>query len=134
MLSLFVAVILDNLELDEDIKKLKQLKFREQSAEIKETLPFRLRIFEKFPDSPQMTCLHKVPSDFNLPKVRESFMRQFVYEVEDEENEGTKKISEAFDSKMVYRKQRPVKILNDPPKVRNVVTTLKKAAVTYIIK
>lgn len=69
MLSLFVAVILDNLELDEDIKKLKQLKFREQSAEIKETLPFRLRIFEKFPDSPQMTCLHKVPSDFNLPKV-----------------------------------------------------------------
>jgi hypothetical protein len=69
VLSLFVAVILDNLELDEDIKKLKQLKFREQSAEIKETLPFRLRIFEKFPDSPQMTCLHKVPSDFNLPKV-----------------------------------------------------------------
>jgi len=69
VLSLFVAVILDNLELDEDIKKLKQLKFREQSAEIKESLPFRLRIFEKFPDSPQMTCLHKVPSDFNLPKV-----------------------------------------------------------------
>ena len=48
---------------------MKQLKFREQSAEIKETLPFRLRIFEKFRDNPQMTCLHKVPSDFNLPKV-----------------------------------------------------------------
>lgn len=69
MLSLFVAVILDNLELDEDIKKLKQLKYRQQSAEIKESLPFRLRIFEKFPDSPQMTKLHKVPGDFNLPKV-----------------------------------------------------------------
>lgn len=68
-MSLFVAVILDNLELDEDIKKLKQLKYREQSAEIKETLPFRLRIFEKFPDSPLMVTLHKVPSDFNLPKV-----------------------------------------------------------------
>lgn len=67
-------MILDNLELDEDIKKLKQLKFREQSAEIKESLPFRLRIFEKFPDSPQMTCLHKVPSDFNLPKVREEIL------------------------------------------------------------
>lgn len=134
MLSLFVAVILDNLELDEDIKKLKQLKFREQSAEIKETLPFRLRIFEKFPDSPQMTCLHKVPSDFNLPKVRESFMRQFVYEVEDEENELAKKINETFDSKMVYRKQRPVKILNNPPKSRNVATCLKKAAIIYIIK
>jgi hypothetical protein len=78
VLSLFVAVILDNLELDEDIKKLKQLKFREQSAEIKETLPFRLRIFEKFPDSPQMTCLHKVPSDFNLPKVTCSQHTEFI--------------------------------------------------------
>lgn len=66
-----MAVILDNLELDEDIKKLKQLKYREQSAEIKETLPFRLRIFEKFPDSPLMVTLHKVPSDFNLPKVKQ---------------------------------------------------------------
>lgn len=69
MLSLFVAVILDNLELDEELKKLKQLRFREQSAEIKETLPFRLRIFEKFPDRPKMTSIHKQPSDFNLPKV-----------------------------------------------------------------
>lgn len=88
VLSLFVAVILDNLELDEDIKKLKQLRYRQQSAEIKESLPFRLRIFEKFPDSPQMTKLHKVPGDFNLPKVRESFMRQFVCEVEGEEEVG----------------------------------------------
>lgn len=74
VLSLFVAVILDNLELDEDIKKLKQLKFREQSAEIKETLPFRLRVFEKFPDSPQMVCLHKIPSDYILPKVSFRFL------------------------------------------------------------
>lgn len=76
VLSLFVAVILDNLELDEDIKKLKQLKFREQSAEIKETLPFRLRIFERFPDSPQMTTLHKLPSDYILPKVRAEMFTQ----------------------------------------------------------
>ena len=34
VLSLFVAVILDNLELDEDIKKLRQLRAREQSAGI----------------------------------------------------------------------------------------------------
>lgn len=61
-------------------------------------------------------------------------MRQFVLEVEDEENDGAKRISETFDSKMAYRKQRPVKILNNPPKVRNVVTNLKKAAVIYIIK
>ncbi len=69
-----MAVILDNLELDENIKKLKQLKAREQSAEIKETLPRRLRLFEKFPDRPQMTRLHKVPSDFNLPKVPFAFL------------------------------------------------------------
>lgn len=69
VLSLFVAVILDNLELDEDFKKLKQMKAREQSAGIQETLPLRLRVFEKFPDRPTMARLHKVPSDFSLPKV-----------------------------------------------------------------
>nr|XP_022905001.1 sodium leak channel non-selective protein [Onthophagus taurus] len=136
VLSLFVAVILDNLELDEDIKKLKQLKYREQSAEIKETLPFRLRIFEKFPDSPLMVTLHKVPSDFNLPKVRESFMRQFVCETEDDENsEGSvKKISEEiFDTKVMYRKQKPLKILNNVPKVRVGHPKLKKTAIAHII-
>ena len=61
-------------------------------------------------------------------------MRQFVFEVEDEENEGARKINETFDSKMVYRKQRPVQTLNKPPKVRTVETNFKKAAVTYIIK
>ncbi|XP_065156666.1 sodium leak channel NALCN isoform X2 [Atheta coriaria] len=136
VLSLFVAVILDNLELDEDIKKLKQLKYREQSAEIKETLPFRLRIFEKFPDSPLMVTLHKVPSDFSLPKVRESFMRQFVFETENGENsEGLKKLSEEiFDSKIIYRKQRPLKILNNNiPKVRVINFKLKKTSVAHII-
>ncbi|KAL3268371.1 hypothetical protein HHI36_007487 [Cryptolaemus montrouzieri] len=136
VLSLFVAVILDNLELDEDIKKLKQLKYREQSAEIKETLPFRLRIFEKFPDSPLMVSLHKVPSDFNLPKVRESFMRQFVYETEEDENSesSVKKMNEEiFDSKIIYRKQKPLKVMNNLPKVRAANTKLKKTSVAYII-
>ncbi|BES93887.1 voltage-gated ion channel [Nesidiocoris tenuis] len=134
VLSLFVAVILDNLELDEDIKKLKQLKFREQSAEIKETLPFRLRVFEKFPDSPQMTVLHKVSNDFILPKVRESFMRQFVLEYKDEENECLKKICcESYDVKIVYRKQRLVKMLNNLNKVRYVNSDLRKTSITSII-
>ncbi|XP_014279974.1 sodium leak channel NALCN isoform X3 [Halyomorpha halys] len=134
VLSLFVAVILDNLELDEDIKKLKQLKFREQSAEIKETLPFRLRVFEKFPDSPQMTVLHKVSSDFILPKVRESFMRQFVLErPKDDENENLKKICELYESKVVYRKQRSVKLLSNIHKVRYGSSELKKAAIGNII-
>ncbi|XP_073827842.1 sodium leak channel non-selective protein na isoform X1 [Musca autumnalis] len=136
VLSLFVAVILDNLELDEDIKKLKQLKFREQSAEIKETLPFRLRIFEKFPQSPQMTILHRIPNDFTLPKVRESFMKQFVIELENDDPsmESCKRpISEYWESKMVFRKQKPVRIMNKTAKVRSAGSSLRKLAITHII-
>ncbi|CAF0718540.1 unnamed protein product [Brachionus calyciflorus] len=78
LLSLFVAVILDNLELDEDVKKIKQLKMREQSAETQETLPWRLRIFEKFSNQPQLVSLKRIPNEFETPKIRESFMRQFL--------------------------------------------------------
>ncbi|XP_004535433.1 sodium leak channel non-selective protein isoform X2 [Ceratitis capitata] len=137
VLSLFVAVILDNLELDEDIKKLKQLKFREQSAEIKETLPFRLRIFEKFPDSPQMTILHRIPNDFTLPKVRESFMKHFVIELETDDPsivENFKRpMSECWESNVVFRKQKPVRIMNKTPKVRSAGSSLRKLAITHII-
>ena len=45
VLSLFVAVILDNLEVDEDVKRVKQLRAREASAGISEDLPWRLRVF-----------------------------------------------------------------------------------------
>ncbi|XP_060663210.1 sodium leak channel NALCN isoform X2 [Drosophila nasuta] len=137
VLSLFVAVILDNLELDEDIKKLKQLKFREQSAEIKETLPFRLRIFEKFPDSPQMTILHRIPNDFMLPKVRESFMKHFVIELETDDPsmvESCKRpMSECWESNVVFRKQKPVRIMNKTAKVRAAGSSLRKLAITHII-
>uniref|UniRef100_A0A1A8FDB8 Sodium leak channel NALCN n=2 Tax=Nothobranchius korthausae TaxID=1143690 RepID=A0A1A8FDB8_9TELE len=78
LLSLFVAVILDNLELDEDLKKLKQLKQSEANADTKEKLPLRLRIFEKFPNRPQMVKISKLPSDFTVPRIRESFMKQFI--------------------------------------------------------
>lgn len=135
VLSLFVAVILDNLELDEDIKKLKQLKFREQSAEIKETLPFRLRIFEKFPDSPQMTILHRIPSDFTLPRVRESFMKNFVIEMEhDEFSEGYKRpVSEPWESNVAFRKQKPMRLMTRTLKVRSIAGNLKKSAIVHII-
>ncbi|XP_061547925.1 sodium leak channel non-selective protein isoform X2 [Phycodurus eques] len=76
LLSLFVAVILDNLELDEDLKKLKQQS--EANADTKEKLPLRLRIFEKFPNRPQMVKISKLPSDFTVPRIRESFMKQFI--------------------------------------------------------
>lgn len=77
MLSLFVAVILDNLEMDEELKKVKQLKAREETT-MRTTLPWRLRIFEKFPTRPQMVSLRKVSNEFPMPKVRDSFTRQFA--------------------------------------------------------
>uniref|UniRef100_A0A8R1EUZ8 Ion transport domain-containing protein n=1 Tax=Caenorhabditis japonica TaxID=281687 RepID=A0A8R1EUZ8_CAEJA len=79
VLSLFVAVILDNLEMDEELKKVKQLKAREQDT-IKTTLPMRLQIFNRFPTAPTMVTMKKVPSEFPLPKIRDSFTRQFADE------------------------------------------------------
>ena len=69
--------------------------------------------------------------------MRESFMRQFVYETEDDENTETgikrQTAEEMFDSKIVYRKQRPLHILNKLPKVRSVNIKLKKTTVSHII-
>lgn len=64
-------------------------------------------------------------------------MRQFVYETEDDEGSesGIKKLNEEiFDSKIIYRKQKPLKILNNLPKVRVVNSKLKKISVANIIK
>jgi hypothetical protein len=47
LLSVFVAVILDNLELEEELKKLKQLKMRQVSADKGEKLPWRIRVFRQ---------------------------------------------------------------------------------------
>ncbi|CAL4058549.1 unnamed protein product, partial [Meganyctiphanes norvegica] len=134
VLSLFVAVILDNLELDEDLKKIKQMKAREQSAGIQETLPLRLRVFEKFPDRPTMARLHKVPSDFSLPKVRESFMRQFLEE-EEQEEEGLLKCRGLGmeESTISYRKRRPVKLITSVSHPRNSDYEKKKTGVANIV-
>ncbi|PIC33562.1 hypothetical protein B9Z55_013496 [Caenorhabditis nigoni] len=78
VLSLFVAVILDNLEMDEELKKVKQLKAREATTSMRSTLPWRLRVFEKFPTRPQMAVMRKADSDFPMPKVRGSFTHQFA--------------------------------------------------------
>ncbi|XP_075538386.1 sodium leak channel non-selective protein na [Dermacentor variabilis] len=134
VLSLFVAVILDNLELDEDIKKLKQLKAREQSAGITDGLPIRLRFFERFADSPQMTRLHRAPSEFGVPKVRESFMRQFAEELPEECSELKKAAAADLPENLVtYRKKPPIHLLSSPSKGRNAASLLKKVSVTSIV-
>lgn len=132
VLSLFVAVILDNLELDEDIKKVKQLKAREQSAGISEELPLRLRIFERFPDSPQMTKLSKVLNEFNIPKVRDSFMKTFIDE-DDEDTPSMKKLALECDQLVTYRKTYPIRLLTSPNKTRTANSILQKSTVQMIV-
>ncbi|XP_053209905.1 sodium leak channel NALCN-like isoform X1 [Panonychus citri] len=132
VLSLFVAVILDNLELDEDIKKVKQLKAREQSASISEELPLRLRVFERFPDSPQMTKLNKVSSEFVIPKVRESFMRSFIDD-EEEETPSMKKVAPDQEQLITYRKTFPIRLLTSPAKVRTANVVIRKSSVNRIV-
>ncbi|KRY19293.1 Sodium leak channel non-selective protein [Trichinella patagoniensis] len=107
VLSLFVAVILDNLEMDEELKKVKQLKAREHTTSSRNKLPLRLRVFTHFPDRPQMVTVKRIPNEFPLPKIRDSFTRQYANddqeELEDEReksrtynyrvpNDGTKKL------------------------------------------
>ncbi|CAF3650795.1 unnamed protein product, partial [Rotaria sp. Silwood1] len=126
VLSLFVAVILDNLELDEDIKMIKQLKTRQASAEIQQKLPWRLRVFESFPDHPQMVELSRLPHDFIIPKVRDSFMRQFLNQ--DDIYSYSPELSMDL-----YNKKYTVKTLHTP-EYRSTGDTMKRTAVNNIIR
>ncbi|XP_003368135.1 conserved hypothetical protein, partial [Trichinella spiralis] len=87
VLSLFVAVILDNLEMDEELKKVKQLKAREHTTSSRNKLPLRLRVFTHFPDRPQMVTVKRIPNEFPLPKIRDT--RTYNYRVP---NDGLKKL------------------------------------------
>ena len=70
---MFVAVILDNLELEEELKKLKQLKMRQVSADKGEKLSLRIRIFERFKSQPEMV---KQAESFGM-KLRGSSLEKF---------------------------------------------------------
>ncbi|VDL70562.1 unnamed protein product [Nippostrongylus brasiliensis] len=99
VLSLFVAVILDNLEMDEELKKVKQLKAREATTSMRSTLPWRLRVFEN------------VDSEFPMPKVRDSFAHQFALEgvegeIYDQEEDRSKNLLQIAPSRK-YRQEEP---------------------------
>ncbi|CAF3370121.1 unnamed protein product [Rotaria socialis] len=126
VLSLFVAVILDNLELDEDVKMIKQLKTREASAETQQKLPWRLRVFERFPDHPQMIELSRLPHEFMIPKIRDSFMRQFL-------NQDDIYTYPAELLMNIYNKKHAVRTLH-LPEYRPTGETMKRTAVTNIIR
>ena len=146
MLSLFVAVILDNLELEEDVKMVRQvkifdsirffafslqfvcfqLKMREASAETQQKLPWRLRVFERFPDHPQMIQLSRVPHDFSIPKIRDSFMRQFL----SQDDIYTIPLDLSMN---IYNKRHAVKTLHSPEH-RPTGESMKRTAVANIIR
>ncbi|CAF1629768.1 unnamed protein product, partial [Adineta ricciae] len=126
VLSLFVAVILDNLELEEDVKMIRQLKTREASAETQQKLPWRLRVFERFPDHPQMIELSRLPHDFIIPKIRDSFMRQFLSQDDI--------YSYPLELSMnAYSKKHAVKTLH-VPEHRPTGESMKRTAVSNIIR
>ncbi|QQP31704.1 Sodium leak channel non-selective protein [Caligus rogercresseyi] len=143
VMSLFVAVILDNLELDEESKKVKQLKVREESSDIKEDLPLRLKVFEKFPERPLMTRLHRIPSDFATPKVRDSFVSKFVYEGDENQEDGeedggstTEPLSHpgAGDgTHLRYRKIGNTSLISSPTRKIQKSSSIKKSSISNIL-
>lgn len=138
VMSLFVAVILDNLELDEDAKKIKQLKMREESSDIKEDLPLRLRIFERFPQRPRFCLLNRTPSEYATPKVRESFVTKFVYDSENSADilDITTAHENGYDENQTslrFRKKCNPCLLSSPIRRTFNSSVIKKSSVSNII-
>ena len=103
-----------------------QLKTREASAETQQKLPWRLRIFERFPDHPQMIELSRLPNEFAIPKIRDSFMRQFL--VHDEMFSYPMELS-----MNLYSKKSSVKTLHTTEH-RPTGESMKRTAVSNIIR
>ena len=75
LISVFVALILDNLELDEEVKIIKQHQLGEV-ADLNQKLPLRLRVFENLKARPKIVKMEKIGC--SIPKVRESFMTNYL--------------------------------------------------------
>lgn len=103
-----------------------QLKTREASAETQQKLPWRLRIFERFPDHPQMIQLSRVPNEFLIPKIRDSFMRQFL-------NQDDIYTIPLDLSMNMYNKKPSVKTIHAPAH-RPGGESVKRTAVSNIVK
>lgn len=137
VMSLFVAVILDNLEMEEELKKIKQLKAREQTATARGQLPLRLRVFTKFPDRPQLVIVKRFPNDFPLPKIRDTFTRQFADEEEEieEEEEEPHKIITDRDRGVQAGKPKPRHIpKRGRPRLRHIGRQMSNRGVMFIVE
>ena len=88
IVSMFVALILDNLELTEDSKRRRQVKMATGGVDTKLRIPFRYAIFKKFPDKPEMVKVKSnIASIFEGIKIRKSEMDEFRASVNRERSE-----------------------------------------------
>ena len=102
------------------------MKTREASAETQQKLPWRLRVFERFPDHPQMIEISRLPHDFLVPKIRDSFMRQYL-------NQDDMYTFPLELSMNVYHKKKTVRTLHTP-EYRPTGESMKRTAVSNIIR
>jgi len=91
LISVFVALILDNLEFDEEVKVMKQHHIKE-ATDVNYKMPLRLKIFQKMKARPKIVRMDNIGC--NIPKVRESFMAHYLHDVSE---------SIAFDSSIITR-------------------------------
>ncbi|XP_028403824.1 sodium leak channel non-selective protein-like [Dendronephthya gigantea] len=133
--SVFIAVILDNLEIKEETKILKQRKLGEEGLNIHESLPKRLQIFGKFKESPRLVETWKVSGDFPVPKVRQSFMRKFLDDTRMRLSGFTANPSVYEDALMTQRKDMPFKLLSSPvPDDVHTLRLKKRTSLTQLIQ
>ena len=133
--SVFIAVILDNLEIKEETKILKQRKLGEEGLNIQESLPKRLQIFAKFKESPRLVETWKVSDNFPVPKVRQSFMRRFLDDTRMRLSRFTANPSVYEDALMTQRKDMPFKLLSSPvPDDVHTLRLKKRTSLTQLIQ
>lgn len=77
LISVFVALILDNLEFDEEVKIMKQNHLREVT-DSNYKMPLRLQIFQKMKARPKLVKMENIGC--SIPKVRESFMSKYLHD------------------------------------------------------
>ncbi|XP_046849024.1 sodium leak channel non-selective protein-like [Xenia sp. Carnegie-2017] len=133
--SVLIAVILDNLEIKEETKILKQHKLGEEVLNIQESLPKRLQIFGKFKESPRLVQTSKISNDFPVPKVRQSFMRKFLDDGRMRLSRFTSNPSVYEDALMTQRNNIPFKLLSSPvPDDVHTLKLKKRTSLTQLIQ
>lgn len=134
--SVFIAVILDNLEIKEETKILKQRKLDEEVLNIQETLPRRLRVFEKFKERPRLVETRKVSAEFHVPKVRQSFMRRFLDDSRTRLLQLTRRNPSVYEDALLTQcRDLPFKLLSSPgPDDIHTLRLKKRSSLTQLIQ